>query len=138
MKSSVKAMERRAEFTLTNQQQEIRVSCHACGSETPVHITFQKPLSDIPLVEDPNQMGLEGFPVQRFPVLGKKAPREIPVSCVCGAFSLARRKSEPWPHEAAEIRLYKCQACKANVLTRETFWKTTSKSYVEGSPKNDD
>lgn len=133
MASNLDSMPERPQLVLDPKPSQ-EVSCPCCNHSFLVILQPSPKLS--PLAEDPNQPGLEGFPVQRFPVTGVKPPREHPVPCVCGAFALRRRKSEPWPHEAAEIRLWKCASCKANVLTRETFWKTTKKSYVEAAERH--
>jgi hypothetical protein len=88
--------------------------------------------------DNPDQMGIPDFPVQRFPSLGRKAPREIPIMCPsCGGFSLRRRKSEPRPDEQAEVRLYSC-TCNAKILTKETFWRVSEKSYIEPSERYDE
>ena len=135
MKSSIKSMPERPTLVL-NPKPSQEVSCPCCNHS--FLIVLQPSGKLPPLEEDKSQPGLEGFPVQRFPSLGKKAPREIPIQCKCEAFALRRRKSEPRPEDGMEVRLYHCGVCGKNVLTKEEFWRYSEKSYIEPSERYDE
>jgi hypothetical protein len=118
--------------------QVLRLNCSACNAETQILLILRKPSTQQTLQADPNQAALEGFPTPRFPVLGKKAPREVPFPCAsCNAFTLRRRKSEPDRDVGQELRLYACPNCDKRTLTREQVWKLVEKSYIPAT-KNPD
>jgi hypothetical protein len=74
----------------------------------------------------------------RFPKFGKKAAREIPFPCSeCGGFTLVRRKSEPDPANARELRLWACsRGCRLRTVSEEKVIGTSEKSYLRANWRN--
>lgn len=76
---------------------------------------------------------------QRFVKTGKKARREVPFPCgQCGGFTLTRRKSEPDPANARELRLWSClRGCALRTISAETVIGTTESSYLPATWRNE-